>query len=178
MPDLKILSALRQDVASLNVLSCQLAHEKVRMEDGLAKRRSQGVGLEPIFVRAGLCPKQVRSRQLSCAHTLARDVFKQAIDTSEQQGILSAEEASRLRHDLQCLSDVIHSTDWTKNTAEIRYALLREQETMNGCAASTSAQEEQQGLDALVERHQESVEELRRMHRFLLERIDNVLRSP
>lgn len=177
MPDPKVLSSLREGVASLNVLPCRLAHERVLMEDGLARRRAQGIGVEPIFVRAGLCSKQVRSRQLACAHSLARHVFDQAIDTSEQQGILSTEEASRMRCAVQRLSHTIHSTDWTKSAAEIRYALLREQETLSGNPASASVHEEQRRLDALVERHQEAVEELRGMHRFLLERIDTALSS-
>lgn len=175
MPDLEVLSNLRERVASLQVLPCRLAHERVLIENGLAKRRSQGIDCEPLFVRAGLCPKEFRSRQLSCAHTLARDTFEQAIDASEQQGVLGHEEASRLRDDLRRLAHVIHSTDWMKSAAEVRYALLREQETKKEFPAPESVLEEKRQLAELVERHQEAAEELRRMHALLLERIDSVL---
>lgn len=176
MPDPIILSNLREQVASLQVLSCRLLHERVVVEDGVARRRSQGIGLEPLLVRIGLCSKQVRSRQLSCAHTLARDVFARAIATSEQQGVVSGEEANRWRDDLQRISHAIHSTDWAKSAAEIRYAQLQEQEAADGGAAA-SLQDIQWQLNELADRHQASVEELRRMHQQLLARIDSALSS-
>lgn len=177
MPDPEVLSSLRKQIASLQVLSCCLAHERVVIEHGLARRRPQGVGIEPGFVRVGLCAHQVRSKQLSCAHTLARHVFERAIGVSEQEGVLSGKEACQLREDLHRISHTIHLTDWTKNAVEIRYAMLQEQETVTQLPVPASLMEEQRKLAELVERHQESVQELRRMHHLLLERIDAALCS-
>ncbi|HYD94605.1 MAG TPA: hypothetical protein VEC01_04705 [Noviherbaspirillum sp.] len=175
MPDSKVLSGLRDQVASLRVQSCCLSHERVVMEEGAAKRRSQGTGLEPVLIRVGLCPKAVRSQQLSCAHTLARHTFAHAIEVAEQQGILGGEEANRLREELQRIDHVIHTADWAKSEAEVRYALLREQEAAGNPATATKLEAERQ-LTELIERHRAAAEWLRRIHRLLLERIDSAAR--
>ena len=174
MPDAEVLSSVRERIASLQVLSCRLVHERVVIEQGVAKRRSQGIGIEPIYVRNGLCSSEFRSRQLSCAHTMARDALEKAVDVLEQQAVLDTGEALQLRADLQRVSHTIHMTDWTKSDTEVRYALLVEQ---GAATASVPADRPgmQDQLDELIGRHQEASDELRGMHRLLLERLDAAL---
>lgn len=165
------LLSLRERIASLEVLPCRLAHEQVVLQGGLAQRRSQGMGLEPALVRTGLCPGSLRARQLSCAHTSARDVLMRAIETMGKESLLAEGDAERLTADLRRISDSIHETDWNKNASEARYALLLEQGPHEGPALL----DEKRRLAELVSRHQAASEELSRMHGMLLECLDRAL---
>ena len=168
------LSRLRDHIATLQVLPCRLAHEQVILEHGIAQRRSQGLGVESAFVRVGLCPSDLRSHQLSCAHTTARNVLEHAITRLSEAALLSHDDARQLSADLHRISNSIHETDWHKNEAEVRYALLVEQGTASG-STSSALLKEKQHLASLVDRHQESAKELQRIHALVLARLDSAL---
>lgn len=175
MPDFTLLFSLRERIASLQVLSCRLVHERVQLEQGLAKRRVQDIGQEPIFVRIGLCPHAFRSKQLSCAHTLARHTLDDAILVMQQESVLNEEEADCLRSDLQRISHAIHMTDWQKNEAEVRYALQVEQATNRDLPAFAASLEINTYLNELIAQHTQSAEELRQLHQRVLELLDCAL---
>ncbi len=177
MPDPETLSVLRKRIASLQALPCRLAHERVIQEDGMVKRRSQGIGLDPIPVRIGLCPAGIRSHQLACAHTMARHVLDALIGNLATVHVLDGVEASRMREELGRIAHAIHMTDWQKSDTEIRYALLAEKEAGSIDQPSASLLSEQAQLDASVDRHQTSVDELRRMRDMLLARLDECIRG-
>lgn len=171
MLDREALLSLRERIASLQVLPCRLAHEQVVLQDGLALRRSQGMGIEPALVRAGLCPGALRVRQLSCAHTSARNALMRAIETMGKESVLAEEDAERLKADLQRISDSIHETDWNKNASEARYALLLEK----GPEGMPALLDEKRRLAELASCHLAASEELSRMHGALLEYLDGAL---
>jgi hypothetical protein len=126
MPVRDALLRLRDQLVSLQVDACRLTHEQVIFEKGQAKRRSCGIGVEPAFCRIGLCPDRHRARQLSCAHTTARDVLADVLLALHERGVFSEGEAHAFRSEIQEIADVIHQTDWSKGEAEARYARLRE----------------------------------------------------
>lgn len=175
MPESYTLLALRECIASLTVHSCRLLHERVVIQHGMARRRSQGIGLEPAFIRIGLCPSSHRSQQLSCAHTTSRNVLEHAIQILEQKGILNTDRATKLRAELQQISNTIHETDRQKNEAEIRYALLQEQELIPGNQKHAALVTECHHIHELIERHEKTVGALRRIHAQLLQEIDTIL---
>lgn len=157
-------SILRDELASLRVLPCRLVHERVIVDANGIRRRDGAVESDPGMVRVGLCSKAVRDQQLSCAHTRARNVLDKAIVESVAQGLVSAREAAQLRAELKRIDLAIHMTDWEKNQAEVRYALLLEQGGQDGLP------DEQQRLNELVVRHGQLSAELARIHGLLLER--------
>jgi hypothetical protein len=165
-PDADLLSALRERVASLQVLPCRLAHERVLIENGLAKRRIQGAGMEQELVRVGLCPSAIRSRQLSCAHTRAHDVFEQAIRTAAQANLLHPEEAGQMRSAVRRIALAIYMTDSRKNQAEVRHALLLERQ------AADEAAPVREELEELIRQHGVLAAELAVIRERLLERLD------
>ncbi|UGQ45899.1 hypothetical protein [Massilia endophytica] len=165
-----ILTALREELASLRATSCRLVHERVVIDAHGIRRRGEEAENVPDIVRVGLCSKAVREGQLSCAHTRARSRLGRVIAESEREGALSAQEAVQLQADLARIDLAIHATDWEKNQAEVRYALLIEQGELAG------SRKEQNLLDALVARHEELNAELGAMHRLLLERLDHSAR--
>lgn len=171
MLERETLLSLRECIAVLQVLPCRLAHEQVVLQDGHALRRSQGMGFEPALVRTGLCPGPLRARQLSCAHTSARDVLMRAIETMGKESVLAEGDAERLKADLRRISDSIHETDWNKNASEARYALLLEQ----GREGIPALLDEKRRLAELVSRHLTASEELNQMHGMLLDRLDDAL---
>src|SRR3989337_863431 len=81
------LRTLREQVASLRVIRCRMLHERVRVEDGAARRVSRGEP-EPSLVRIGLCSPEVRARNLACGHTMARYVLLDAVQALHAAGSL------------------------------------------------------------------------------------------
>ncbi|MGB9991549.1 hypothetical protein [Pseudoduganella rhizocola] len=158
------LSTLHAELAALRALPCRLVHERVLMDENGIRRRDGAVESDPGMVRVGLCSKAVRDQQLSCAHTRARNVLDKAIVASATHGLVSAQEAAQLRAELKRIDLAIHMTDWEKNQAEVRYALLAEQGRQDGLPG------EQQHVDELVARHGQLSAELGRIHGLLLER--------
>ena len=87
-----------------------------------------------------------------------------------------------MRADLHRIDHAIHMTDWAKSDAEIRFALAAEQQETTQATTQSTTQvtigapmQEQQRLNELVEQHQSLVGELRRMHGYLLARLDSTL---
>jgi len=159
------LSTLHAELASLRVLPCRLVHERVIVDANGIQRRDGAVEDDPGMVRVGLCSKALRDKQLSCAHTRARIVLDTAIVQSAARGLLPAQEAARLRAELQRIDHAIHMTDWDKNQAEVRYALLLEQ------GRQDALKDEQQRLNELVARHGQLSAELAHIHGLMLERL-------
>jgi hypothetical protein len=160
------LSILRDQVAALRAVPCRLEHERVLIGEEGIRRNRESAGNDPGVVRVGLCPKTVRDSQLSCAHTCARNHLDRAIAASRREGVLSAEEAAQLHKDLERISLAIHATDWQKNQAEVRYALLLEQ------GAQAESEGELTLLGSLVAQHTELTTELAQLQGFLLERLE------
>lgn len=168
------LLLVRERVAALTAQRCRLAHEQVIMEDGQARRRSNGEGLQPAVVRIGLCPRSVRDKQLACAHTGARNALESAIRVLAQENMLEQHEACRLRAELETIASTIHRTDWEKNASEERYALLLEQAASSGMPPPSLAAE-RQGLADLVSQHDACVTALRHLQEAVLTALDQGL---
>ena len=176
MPARDASLGLREQVASLTVRPCRLAHEQVIVEDGQAKRRSRGLGIEPALLRVGLCPAEHRARQLSCAHTTARYALENAILALRDQGALSEGASHALQAQLGHISETIHQTDWSKGEAEVRHALIQER-AARGETSVLEAPEGERRIAELVERHQGCIEPLRQMRDQILQRLDAALLS-
>ena len=176
LPARDALLRLRDQVASLHVHACGLAHERVIFETGQAKRLSRGIGVEPALLRTGLCPAEHRARQLSCAHTTARYALADAILALHERGALSDGEAHACQSEINSIADSIHQTDWSKGEAEARYALMQER-AAEGATAVLGVPEAEQWIAELVERHQRCVEQLRRLQEHILQRLNSALLS-
>ena len=176
MPARDALLGLREQVASLHVRPCRLAHEQVILEDGKAKRRSRGLGIEPALLRVGLCPAEHRARQLSCAHTTARYALENAILALHDHGALNEGESHALQAQLGHISETIHQTDWSKGEAEAHHALMQER-AARGETPVLEVPEGDRRIAELVELHQGCVEQLRHMHDRILRKLDAVLLS-
>ncbi len=165
--DLVLILALRDRIAALQAAPCRLAHERVIIEDSRAKRRSTGE--ETDLVRVGLCPAAFRSHQLSCAHTGAHGVLERALTAAAQAHVISREASEHMRAEVRRLAHAIHLTDAKKNDAELRYALLTEQQRA-GEAAVVRAE-----LDVLIGQHLALGEELGKLRTWFLSQLEKVI---
>ncbi len=171
MPACDAWLSIREQVASLHVRPCRLAHEQVIVEDGQAKRRSRGIGIQPALLRVGLCPAEHRARQLSCAHTTARYTLENAILALHDRGAIRDSEFHALQAALSHISETIHQTDWSNGEAETRYALMQER-VAEGGPSVLEVPEGKRQIAELVERHQRCVEQLRQMRDQILQLLD------
>jgi hypothetical protein len=178
MFDAKVLLGLRERIAALQVLYCDLAHERVAVEAGNVKRRQLDLNAEPSVVRIGLCTASIRSRQLSCAHTLARHGLRQAIDDAAKEGVLDIDEARRLGVELDQVSHRIHMADWAKSDAETAYAAFLEASNDDrGLVTQQRLLETKLQLNALTRQHRECTDQLADMRGVLLSRVDQALHA-
>lgn len=172
MPDFSELEKIRQWIDSLNSAHCQLAHEVISFEDGVAKRRSQGEGFPSILMRVGLCDFESRSRQLSCAHTAARNKLARAIDAMVSYSVLSGAKAVGLKSVLQRIGDDIHQIDMEKSSLEQQYAVLMEKAISQKTSHCDEINAIQYRLGQLRTMHDTAVDQLKDIRRFLREQLE------
>lgn len=165
MPLPDALAAVRAELASMRVVPCDLAHERVRIGAAGVQRRAPPTAQDPGLTRVGLCPHSARAVQLSCAHTLARLTLDRAIALAAAAGLLAQDEAGRLRDAARRIDHAIHMTDWDRSRAEVRYALLVEQ----GGAQPEALRRQ---CDALGGRHRRLGAELAALHARVLACLD------
>lgn len=163
------LEALRDRIASLQVIRCRMVHERVRVENGSVLRVSRGEP-EPGLVRMGLCGPEARARNLACGHTMARYALLDAIKTLHAAGWLPATERAALQEEVESVSNAIHLLDHRKGEAEKTLALLSEKKH---CSCEESAAE----VRCLEERHGAYAERLRALQATVLAHLDAAVRN-
>lgn len=148
------LASLRDEIASLRVVRCRMAHERV--VGAVAPARPPG-GRGPLhsFERVGLCSPGERDARLGCSHTMARTKLDRAI------GELGPEKAEQLGRELNRLTNEIHLLDHRKGEAEARLALARHKAGGVRDDVSTSeALKEAEEVMRLERKHDEYVESI------------------
>lgn len=149
----------------MRVQPCGLTHERVLIDARGVRRRAAATEMDAGLERAGLCSHALRARQLSCAHTRARLTLDKAIEAAAVDGMLSHDEAQRLRAELRRIDHAIHMADWAKSRAEAEYAQQVETGAPSGSAVS------RQRCEQLAERHAGLSAELGALHAGVLERL-------
>lgn len=114
------LASLRDDIASLRVIKCRMAHERVVVSNAPA-RTPVSRGSLYNFERVGLCSPDERAGRLGCSHTMSRTKLERAI------GELESEKAEQLGHELNWITNEIHLLDHRKGEAEARLASARQE---------------------------------------------------
>ncbi|HYG11973.1 MAG TPA: hypothetical protein VD835_18645 [Pyrinomonadaceae bacterium] len=153
------LASIRDDIASMRVIKCRMAHERVVAATALSQ---PPVDRGPLynFKRVGLCSPDERAGRLGCSHTMSRTKLDRAINELEPG------KAEQLGHELNWISNEIHLLDHLKGKAEARLASARREAR----AGSVDAQ----AFEILKET--EEVTRLERQHDEYVERI-GVLRD-
>lgn len=105
------LASLRDEIASMRVVKCRMAHERV-VESTVASRLPVSCVPLHTFKRVGLCSPGERDERLGCSHTMSRTRLDRAIDE------LEPERAQQFGHELNCLTNGIHLLDHRKGEAE------------------------------------------------------------
>jgi hypothetical protein len=145
---MKAISEIRERIATMQIVSCRLAHERVCWENGSIVRRQ--VGEEDIPVRR-LCGADVRRRRLACAHTTARYSAEQALLELRQAGALSEDACAAFVEELHALGHQIHLLDHRKGDAEKTYALAAETSRLAEAATAHASRDEAQSLVRVME---------------------------
>lgn len=157
------LTSLRDEIASLRVFRCRMAHERVVGEAAPAPPGSRGAPHN--FVRVGLCAPSERDGRLGCSHTMARTRLDRAIRE------LEPEKAERLGHELNWLTNEIHLLDHRKGEAEARLASARRR---GGAGASESLKEAEE-VARLERLHDEYVERVGALRDRVVSEIERML---
>lgn len=156
---MKAVSEIRERIATMQIVSCRLAHERVRWENGSIVRRQ--VGQEHIPVRP-LCSWEVRRRRLACAHTTARYSAEQALLDLRKAGALSEDACAALAEELHALGQQIHLLDHRKGDAEKAYGLAAETSRLAEDATADASRDEAKSLVRVMESaHDRYVERFR-----------------
>ena len=156
---MKAVSEIRERIATMQIVSCRLAHERVRWEDGNIVRRQ--LGDEQVPVRQ-LCSSEVRRRRLACAHTTARYSAEQALLDLREAGALSDDACAAFVEELRALGQQIHLLDHRKGDAEKTFALAAETSRLAGDATADASRDEAKALVCVMEsEHDGYVERLR-----------------
>lgn len=153
------LASLRDEIASMQVIKCRMAHERVVAS---AARAQQPVSRGPLynFERVGLCSPEERAGRLGCSHTMSRTKLDGAINE------LEPEKAKQLGQELNGIANEIHLLDHRKGEAEARLASARR--AVEGGCGDVRAFE--------VIKETEEVKRLERQHDEYVERV-GVLRD-
>lgn len=153
------VSEIRERMATMQIVSCRLAHERVRWENGSIVGRQ--VGAENIPVRE-LCGPEVRRRRLACAHTTARYSAEQALLELGKAGALTEGACAAFVEELHALGHQIQLLDHRKGDAEKAYALAAATSRLAEDATSDASRDEARSRVRVMESaHDGYVERLR-----------------
>jgi hypothetical protein len=153
------LMTLRRRVEALHVSPCDMAHETV--PDGPDGDPVRSTRSPSGFARVGLCPEAGRKNNLTCSHTMARYVLRDAIKQlpgESDEAVLAA---------LHELEQAISLLDHRRYDAESRRASARLLE-----ADAAPAERE---IAALVAEHRACVRRAGELRDDVLRRIDDAL---
>jgi hypothetical protein len=153
------LASIRDDIASMRVFKCHMAHERVVASNARARSPVDRGSLYS-FKRVGLCSPDERAGRLGCSHTMSRTKLDRAINELEPG------KARQLGYELNRITNEIHLLDHLKGEAEARLASAR-REARGGSG-------EAQALEIL--KATEEVSHLERQHDEYVERV-GVLRD-
>jgi hypothetical protein len=145
---MKTVAEIRERIATMQIVSCRLAHERVCWEDGHIVQRQ--VGEENVPVRP-LCSSDVRRRRLACAHTTARDSAGQALVELRRAGALSEDACAVLVEELHALGQQVHLLDHRKGDAEKAYALAVETSRLAADATADASRDKAKDLVRAME---------------------------
>jgi hypothetical protein len=165
------LASLRDEIASLRVVRCRMAHERV--VGVVAPARPPG-GRGPLhsFERVGLCGPGERDLRLGCSHTMSRTKLDRAI------GELEPERAEQLGRELNWVTNEIHLLDHRKGEAEARLASARH--AAGGGSDGVSALEalkEAEEVMRLERKHDEYVESIGALRDRVVSEIERMLQE-
>lgn len=148
------LASLRDEIASLRVIKCHMAHERVVWAGAPAQSPAARDPRHNVQ-RIGLCSPDERDERLGCSHTMSRTKLDRAINE------LAPGKAAQLGRELNWLTNEIHLLDHRKGEAEARLAFAR-REAGGRC-------DDVQALELIKEA--EEVRRLERQHDEYVERI-------
>jgi hypothetical protein len=155
----EVLIALRRRVEALRALSCDMAHESIPVDpDGAPVRSTRSPSG---FARVGICCEAVRATNLSCSHTMARHMLRDAIVQIPGEGVEAVVAA------LHELEQAISLLDHRRYDAESRRA--------GACLAEADEAPAQREIDALVAEHRACVTRAGELRDEVLRRIDEAL---
>jgi hypothetical protein len=155
----EVLIALRRRVEALRASSCDMAHESISVEpDGAPVRSTRSPSG---FARVGICTEAVRAANLSCSHTMARYLLRDAIMQMPGKGVEAVVAA------LHELEQSISLLDHRRYDAESRRASAR-------LAEADEAPAERE-IEVLVAEHRACVTRADELRDAVLRRIDEAL---
>lgn len=156
------LCLLREEIAALCVVKCQMSHERIRRagEQMLPVVCSFPEGS---YQRVGLCSPEVRVRRLGCSHTTARIKLGVAINELNTGDGENGGQCTSLGSELSWLNNQIHLLDHRKGEAEKTLAKIEEEISRAGDRA---------GIGAKLIDAQQAVREMEQLHDEYVERID------
>ena len=141
-------------ISKLKSVKCGMAHERVRVnkETGLPIAQTMPVSS---YKRIGLCSPEIRGEQLSCGHTMARYLLRDALALLNSEG----KDTVILEAELGDLINRIHILDHKKGEAEKRLAKLIEKIRFQPETDSTSDFEAANAeIQNIEQQHDECVE--------------------
>ncbi len=151
---------LYEKVRNLETFKCRLTHERVQIENSTGLPITRQIP-ENIYDRIGLCPYEIRSKRVSCGHTMAHIPMLDAIKILESEG--------RIDQLLSCEFDTelnkIYQLDHKKGFAESDLAVLIEMH-VNGSAefSETDLINAENAIREIEVQHDECVEGIRKIH--------------
>lgn len=165
------LASIRDDIASMQVIKCRMAHERVVASTALA-RAPVGRGSLYNLERVGLCSPDERAGRLGCSHTMSRTKLDRAINELEPG------KARQLGHELNRITNEIHLLDHLKGEAEARLASARRE--AHGGSVDAQAFEilkETEEVTRLERQHDEYVERVGVLRDRVVSEIEKLLRE-
>lgn len=115
------LIEIKEKVEDLKAVKCRVNHERVLTDKETGLPLSKYIG-EKVYERIGFCPREVREQRISCGHTNAPDILKNALTLLDSEG----KDVEILRTELMNVITQIHLLDHRKGDAEKQLAILIE----------------------------------------------------
>lgn len=168
--ELDKLIELRGRIEGLKAVKCRVVHERVRLdkESGLPLTRNI---FNPVYVRIGLCPPEIRAGMISCGHTMARYALEDALSLLPDSAGKQA-----LRDELSGISDGIHALDHQRGDAEKYLAELIEKKHLTPEDFSEKEFERTTArIRSLEQKHSEYVDRIAAVREKILAEIQAVI---
>lgn len=160
---LDYLCSLRDEIAALRVVKCQMSHERiVRATDTMLPIVCSFP--ENSYHRAGLCSPEVRAVRLGCSHTMARIKLERGF---KELGTGGSGLESSLDYELNWLNNEIHLLDHRKGEAEKGLA---------GILEEVYSADHQEHVHERLRQAEEEIREMEKLHDEYVERV-GVLRD-
>ena len=158
---------IRQQLSEFNLVQCGLYHENILMDPETKEPCKNISSNEVQYLRVKLCPMEVRSKRLGCAHSISNKRFEDLMDELKSND----SEILELKNEFNTLFCKIYKLDHVKGELDKELII----HDFDKSEESRDRIQIKQDLQNSIETHNQLINELGILKEKLLKRVDQLI---